>query len=199
MQETAVELLSRDHGVLTRVLLVLQEATGALDARMDLPPELFREAVQILRKFLFGHHQKVEEQHVYPLFESSGKLGNLIPVLRQQHSACGSLLEIVAGLADGPSVKDLEKRRTLQVAVHELTRMYRAHAAREDTVLFPALFDILDAGRLKALNGAVNAAQRETLGEKGYGEVLQWVSQLESALGLSDLSAFTPNLDEFSE
>ena len=198
-RNTAVEILGMGHGVLRRVLFVLEEAKGGLDARMDVSPEGITGSVEILRKFVIGYHQVVEEQYYYPLFEQAGKMKEIVSVLRAQHKAGKDLVDIMGKMALQPSLKDLDARRTLGLAIHKLSRMYRAHAAWEDTVLNPALFEAADAARIQSLNSEVRKADRSSLGEQGYHEILRMLSQLETSLGIGELSSFTPNLEEFGE
>jgi len=56
-----------------------------------------------------------------------------------QHVAGRMLTKQISSLSDPAALSNDRNRRTIADAVHSFARMYEPHAAREDTVLFPAL------------------------------------------------------------
>ncbi len=70
--------------------------------------------------------------------------------------------------------------------------MYRPHEAREDTVLFPALHDIVSAHEYDSLGEEFEKKEQELFGEKGFERMVDQVASLEKALGIYALSRFTP-------
>ena len=88
---------------------------------------------------------------VFPRFERAHKLVELVRVLRAQHQAGRKVTERVQGLATAAALKD---RGAAAPAARELLafiRMYEPHASREDTVLFPALHEIVSPSEYDAL------------------------------------------------
>lgn len=195
---TAVEILARQHGLLERAIAILEEIRGGMDARMDLPPEIITETAGILRRSVVDYHQKMEEQYIFPALDAAKKMGGLIGVLREQHEAGARLVEVIKGLSIGFSAKDLEKRRTMGSAIHHFSRMYRAHSDREDTLIFPLVRQVMDPKQFAELNAAFQKTEKEILGPDRFEETIQKISGYENALGIGDLAAFTPRLDELS-
>ncbi len=193
---TAVEFLDRQHGVLCRAVSILEEIKGGMDARMDLPPELMQGTLDVVEKIVLQCHQKLEEKYIYPAFESANKMGGLVGVLREQHGAGAQLTQILRRLAEESSARDLEKRRTLSAAIHQFGRMYRAHSHREDTVLFPAIHEVVTPKAYEKLNRSLQSEGGGMLGEGGFGEAVQKLAGIEEALGIGDLAAFTPRIDD---
>jgi hypothetical protein len=70
--------------------------------------------------------------------------------------------------------------------------MYRPHAAREDTVLFPALRRIVSGQEYGALGKEFEEQEHRLFGEDGFAKVVDEVAQLERRLGIEDLALFTP-------
>jgi hypothetical protein len=70
--------------------------------------------------------------------------------------------------------------------------MYRPHEAREDTVLFPALHQILKPMEYDALGDEFEDKERELFGSDGFEKVVDEIAGLEKKLGIYELSAFTP-------
>jgi hemerythrin-like domain-containing protein len=195
---TAIEILDRQHGVLRRSLAILEEIRGGMDARMDLPPEIIAGTVEIVRLFIVGHHQQMEESRIYSVFDAANKMSGLTGVLREQHAAASRLTEILKGLCPGFSARDLEKRRTMGSTLHQFCRMYRAHADREDTVLFPLLRRSMLPKAYAELSAAFEKAETEFLGPKGFDETIRKLAGYENVLGIGDLSSFTPHSEELS-
>ncbi len=193
---TAIEILDRHHGVLCRAVAILEEIRGGMDARMDLPPEIIGGTVEIVRLFIVGHHQQMEERGIYPVFDSANKMSSLIGVLREQHTASSRLTEILKGLCSGFSARDLEKRRTMGSTLHQFCRMSRAHADREDTALFPLLRRLMPPKAYYELSSAFSKADMEFLGQNGFEETVQKLTGYENILGIGDLASFTPHVEE---
>src|SRR5581483_11875690 len=129
---TPVEDLMREHGVLRRVMYLYDEASLRLDAQREVPLDALAAAVGIIRHVIEDYHEKLEEDMLFPRFEKAGKLADLTAVLRQQHKVGRELTDRITALVKAPA-----DRGQLAAALRKFNHMYRAHAAREDTVLFP--------------------------------------------------------------
>jgi hemerythrin-like domain-containing protein len=71
-------------------------------------------------------------------------------------------------------------------------RMYRPHAAREDTVVFPAFRDVIGGKGYHELGEQFEEEEHKRFGEHGFENVVAEVARLEAALGIADLARFTP-------
>jgi hemerythrin-like domain-containing protein len=140
----------------------------------------------------------MEESGVYPVFDAANKMSGLIGVLREQHAAGSQLTEILKGLCPSFSARDLEKRRTMGSTIHQFCRMSRAHADREDTVLFPLLRRLTPPKAYAELSMALAKADMEFLGQNGFDDTIRKLTEYENILGIGDLSSFTPHAEELS-
>ncbi len=184
------EDLMREHGVLNRILLVYDEAIRRLEARQPLPAEAVRASADIIRRFLEGYHEKLEEEHLFPRFESAGRLVDLVAVLRRQHEAGRRLTAaILEGAA--PSATDAARAAVL-TPLRGFVRMYRPHEAREDTVLFPAFRELVSKDEYEKLGDAFESRETQVLGERGFERIVGEVAGIERSLGIADLASFTP-------
>ena len=195
---TAIEILDRHHGLLYRAISILEEVRGGMDARMDLPPEIIQGTVELVRRFVVDHHQKLEEKYIFPAFDAANKMSGFIGVLREQHAAGAQVTDLLKQLAAGFSAKDLEKRRTMGIAIHQFSRMYRAHSNREDTMLCPLIYQVVTPKRYGELNVAFEKEDGEALGKNGFEELIQKLANYENMLGIGDLAAFTPRMEELN-
>jgi hemerythrin-like domain-containing protein len=188
---TPAEDLMREHGVLKRVLLVYDEVRERIAARKAFPAEAVTSAANIIRSFIEQYHEKLEEEQLFPRFRKAGKLVSLVDTLDAQHKAGRRLTDQILGLAGG-GLKAEADRQSLAAALREFGRMYAPHEAREDTVLFPAIRDVVSKKEYEALGEQFEKKEHELLGEQGFEGMVERVAGIENQLGIFDLEQFTP-------
>jgi hemerythrin-like domain-containing protein len=188
---TPAEDLMREHGALNRILLVYEEGIRRLDAQGQPPIEVLSTAAGIVQRFIEDYHEKLEEDFLFPRFEKAGKLVDLVAVLRRQHDAGRRLTQQIQRMTAGPIDKP-EARSGLATALRAFVRMYRPHEAREDTVLFPALRDVIEAKELAELGERFEDKEHELFGKEGFEGVVAQVATLEQQFGIHELDQFTP-------
>lgn len=186
------EDLMREHGVLRRILLMYEEAFRRLEAGQDLPIESLATASKIVRYFVEDYHEKLEEEFLFPRFRKAGRYVDLVNVLNQQHKAGRKLTDTTIQLATAKSLKDPDSRRRLTLSLSQFIRMYRPHAAREDTVLFPALRGVVTPREFDAMGEEFEKREEERYGYTGYYRIVEQVADLEQKFGIFDLAKFTP-------
>ena len=186
------EDLMREHGVLKRVLLVYREVLRRLDAKQDFPPEQLRAAADIIRNFIENYHEKLEEDYLFPRFRKNGKLVQLVDVLQAQHQAGRRVTDITLQFATASALKNAGERDQLHQSLASFIRMYEPHEAREDTVLFPALHEIVSGNEYDALGEDFEKKEHQLFGKEGFEGQVAKVAEIEKALGIYDLSQFTP-------
>jgi hemerythrin-like domain-containing protein len=119
-------------------------------------------------------------------------LADLVGVLRTQHAAGRQVTARIQRLATVAALNAADDRRELGDALHQFVRMYRPHAAREDTVLFPALRQVVSPHELGALGEQFEHEEHRLFGHDGFEKVVAEVAGLERRLGIDDLARFTP-------
>jgi hemerythrin-like domain-containing protein len=186
------EDLMREHGVLRRILLVYGEAVRRLEANKDLPLEALANSAGIIRSFIEDYHEKLEEDYLFPRFKKANKLVDLVDILLEQHRAGRRLTGTVLLLSKTQHLSNTEDRKALADALNLFIRMYDPHAAREDTVLFPALHEIVPAKEYGELGEDFEDKEHELFGEGGFEKIVDRVAAIERGLGIYDLSQFTP-------
>jgi hemerythrin-like domain-containing protein len=187
-----LEDLMREHGVLNRILLVYEESCRRLDGSKDLEPTALAGAAKIIRTFIEGYHEKLEEDHLFPRFEKAGKLVVLVKTLREQHEAGRRLTEQIVQLATPAGFNDAAASRKLSTSLKQFVRMYRPHEAREDTVLFPAIHRLMTAKEFDEMGDQFENKEHQLFGDRGFEGVVEQVAGIEKTLGLYDLVQFTP-------
>jgi hemerythrin-like domain-containing protein len=189
-----VEDLMREHGVLRRVLLIYEEAQHRLDTGQDLPSGVVADSAGIIRRFVEDYHEKLEEKELFPRFEKAGKLVDLVKVLFAQHQAGRRLTDSIIQSSTPAALASAESQRQLAEVLRQFMRMYRPHAAREDTVLFPAFHTLVSAKEFDMLGDKFEDKEKELFGQDGFEKIVKEVADLEMTLGVYELAQFTPNL-----
>ena len=136
---TPPEDLMREHAVLERLLLIYEKALAAGSRPADWPMTQLAAATGLIRTFIEDYHEKLEENYIFPRFEKAGKLTDLTAVLLQQHQAGRQVTDAV--LRQIKQAGSLPDTQALASNLRAFLRMYRPHAARESTVLFPQIGD----------------------------------------------------------
>lgn len=188
------EDLMREHGVLRRVHLVYAEFDRRLQSGRGFPLETLSAAVSTIHDFVEDYHEKLEEEYVFPHFERAGRMVPLVEVLRRQHQAGRRITRYLQTQTVPAILEDKQKRRELSKYLNAFIRMYQPHAAREDTVLFPAFRTLMPATAYQELGEKFEQLEHEKFGEQGFQKVLAQVGELEKRLGIFDLAQFTPHL-----
>ncbi len=70
--------------------------------------------------------------------------------------------------------------------------MYAHHAAREDTLVFPAWKDTLSAHQLDEMGELFEEIEHKQFGKDGFEDAVAQIAQIEEAMGIADIAQFTP-------
>ena len=191
---TPPEDLMREHGILRRILLIYEELFRRLHKNQDFDPAVLAAAAGIIKKFIEEYHEKLEEDYIFPRFGQAGKLVDLVGVLKVQHQAGRRVTDYLLTNARAEALKDPEIRHGLADHLRAFWRLYRPHAAREDTVLFPALRSVVSPREFQEMGDKFEDIEQEKFGKGGYEKFVNDVAGLEATLGIENLAQFTPKV-----
>lgn len=184
---TPCEDLMQEHGALDRIMLIYDEAARLIGAQKPFEPSVIAKAASIVRGFVEDYHEQNEEEFVFPRLQSHKTETELVTVLFRQHrEGRGLTREILARANAG---KADEKLASLLGA---FTRMYRPHAAREETVLFEAFRTLIGKKAYRELGEKFEEDEHRRFGEHGFEHTVKQIAQLERELGIDELSSFSP-------
>jgi hemerythrin-like domain-containing protein len=189
---TPPEDLMREHGVLKRVLLIYREGIRRLQAGDEAPVQALNAGAGIIRNFIEDYHEHLEEQYVFPKLEQANKLADTTAVLRTQHQRGRMLTDRVLAATTAAAAPGEPARESLIQDMAAFIRMYEPHEAREDTVVFPALRDVVPARQFRDLAEIFEDEEHRRFGQTGFQGVVDNVADIEKSLGIYDLSQFTP-------
>ncbi len=193
VEVSPAEDLMREHGVLRRILLIYEEWMRRLRANQVSGAGSLAESAGIIRSFIEDYHEKLEEEHLFPRIRKVAGLTDLVDVLLRQHQAGRRLTALTLGICVPQALTSPASRGRLSDSLRQFIRMYRPHAAREDTVLFPAFHEMLQEEEYDALGEAFEDKENELFGENGFEHMVARVESIEKRLGIYDLARFTPS------
>ena len=191
---TAVEDLMREHGVLRRALFVYSESTARLRSNpSSIQPEALQKTAKLFRTFAEDYHEKkLEEAFIFPAVKKAGgEAAGYIEILIAQHKRGREITDYILASTSNAKLASPDAR-TLALVLDSFVRMYRPHAAREDTIIFPAWKQVLSAKQYDEMNDKFEDIEKEMFGKDGFENAVQQISEIETMLGLADLAQFTP-------
>ena len=191
---TATEDLMREHGVILRALLVYYEVVPKL--RQD-PHSVDVSALwltaQLFRTFGEDYHERMlEEQHIFPLIRKQGaELKRYADILTAQHQRGREITDYI--LAHTGKVKmSWQGAESLAKVLDSFVLMYQNHAAREDTIVFPAWKKNFSDKQLDEIGDQFEDIEHKMFGKDGFEDAEKKISDIEGKLGFADLAQFTP-------
>jgi len=191
---TATEDLMREHGVLRRALLVYTESipkirsnAASLDASA-----LYRTGV-LFRDFGENYHEKMlEEEHIFPVVrKGTGEAPKLVDILLAQHARGREITSYLLAVTKSGRIASANAE-PLARSLEAFVLMYRNHAAREDTVVFPAWKTHFTNKQLDELSDQFEDIEHKMFGKDGFDDAVSKIAGIETALGYADISQFTP-------
>jgi hemerythrin-like domain-containing protein len=191
---TATEDLMREHGVIRRALLVysqladeLRKSPGSVDAAA------LHKAAQLFRTFGEDYHERMlEEQHIFPIVRKmKGEAAKYPDILVAQHLRGREITEYTLAVTNAAKIS-VHHGESLARALEGFVRMYENHAAREDTIVFPAWKTNFSNKQLDELSDEFEDIEHKMFGKDGFEDAEKTISDIEASFGFADISQFTP-------
>src|SRR3546814_2726925 len=128
----------REDGWVRRLWVVLREKApeGAANSA-GVGADALANAATLFRPYGERYHEQLlEEQHIFPIVrKAGGEGGALVDTLLAQHARGRAITDYILDHTKNGSIASGDGER-LAGAMTAFARMYEAHTAREDTVVF---------------------------------------------------------------
>jgi hemerythrin-like domain-containing protein len=190
---TATEDLMREHGVLRRALLVYGEMAGKIRQNPGaVDAAALHKAAQLFRTFGEEYHEKMlEEQHIFPVVRKMrGAAARYPDILVAQHQRGREITDYVLAVTNAGRIAT-NNGAPLARSLEGLVRMYQHHAAREDTIVFPAWKTNFSDKQLDELSDEFEDIEHKMFGKDGFEDAEKTIGTIEATFGLADLAQFT--------
>lgn len=193
IEVTATEDLMREHGVLRRALLVYSAAAIKLRTNSSsIAPDALAKTAKLFRAFGEEYHEKkLEEAFIFPAVKKAGgEAASYSDVLVVQHNRGREITDYIISVTQGAKLgaSNIEQ---LSKALEGFVWMYRHHAAREDTIIFPAWKENMTGEQLDEMSEKFEDIEHQQFGEEGFDDAVKQISEIETSLGLGDIAQFT--------
>jgi hemerythrin-like domain-containing protein len=190
---SATEDLMREHGVLRRILVVYRETAAALRTTpAALDAGALGAAAELFRTFGETYHEGLlEERHIFPAVRKlGGEAGALVDTLLAQHQRGREITAFVRDKCAAGKIAAADAE-PLAGALDSFVRMYAAHTAYEDTIVFQAWRKSLSAKQLDEAGEQFEAIERQQFKGDGFDMAAVQIASIEQRLGLHDLARYT--------
>lgn len=191
---TATEDLMREHGVLRRALLVYYESAPRIRQNAaSLDASQLYQTAKLFQDFGENYHERLlEEQHIFPIVKKGPKqAAEYVPILIAQHERGREVTEYILAVTKSGKIASANAE-PLARALDSFVLMYQNHAAREDTVVFPAWKKHFTDKQLDELSDQFEDIEHKMFGKDGFDDAVNKITVIEAALGYADISQFTP-------
>ena len=185
----AIESLMRGHGLLMRAVIIYDVSKDRIFKGQTVDPSLILKTASVFHDYLEEFHEKMEEKYIFASLEKERLHFASIQELKIQHGTGYELTSRITSLT-----KNGKQASELGTLLDDFVKMYRHHAAWEDTVIFPA-FDFMEKkSDLSELSATFDLEENKILGHSGFRSFLNQIADVEKQLGIYELSTSTPRL-----
>ncbi len=186
------EMLSREHALMERLMISIESmiASIANGENMDLRP--LHRAAMLMKRVGSEHHMVDEERLIFPKIETSGRHADLLRTLRLQHDKGRAIIDRVIDLTEAGGVDTIGEMNEIVRLCMSFIVMYRSHAAVEETILFPALYDFATNDEIMNIQAIMRGEEEGLMKDQKFHNMMDSLAAIEAVAGTSDISRFTP-------
>ena len=155
-------------------------------------PDALQKTAKLFKAFGEDYHEKkLEEAYIFPAVKKAGgEAANYADVLVVQHNRGREITDYIISVTKGAKL-GASNAEQLAKSLEAFVLMYRNHAAREDTIIFPAWKQTMTGKQLDEIGDKFEDIEHEQFGEDGFEDAVKQISAIEGTLGLTDIAQFT--------
>jgi hemerythrin-like domain-containing protein len=170
--------------------LVFRACAERLGRGDTINPGALHQTAQLFRQFGEDYHErKLEEENIFPqVKKAGGEAAALVDILLAQHQRGREIISYVLDATNGTNLD----AKTLSPALAGFELMYEHHAAREDTILFPAWKKAIGSHQVEEMGDKFEDIEKKQFGGDGFDMAVKQIGDIERELGLADIAQFTP-------
>jgi hemerythrin-like domain-containing protein len=181
---TPIEDLTLDHGIIKRIFLILDKVVERVEEG-NFQPAPLKSTLEIIKSFVAGIHERLEEEYVFPVFEKKDLNKTLVAKLRHEHAKGHEIIAQVQQLLGLQDFQSLKNRNKIVSLLKKYNKMYRHHLEQEDTVLFPNFGSLVTEKSMQELGVKFSNREHQLFGKDGHKAVMKTIEDIEKQLGIS--------------
>ena len=175
------EDLKNEHGVIVKMLRVMEKAADNLKNGRQVDRDLWVGASDFLQNFVDRCHHTKEEKHLFPTMMErgvSGEVGPIAVMMREHDDGRAHAKRLRSLIAAAPSKKtDDAISKTVGAYVNLLTM----HIKKENGVLFPLADQVLTPADQRELEESFEEVEEHVMGpgvhEKYHRMIEEWTAE----------------------
>lgn len=191
---TPIENLMKEHGVLMRILAIYDKVVSDAASGGTFNVSAINRTADLSRGYIGRHHDACEERYIFPKFREAHYIVDIVTELHNQHYAAAMITNQMLALSSTGGDLDENSLQTLKNLCAVISRMYRPHMSWEQTIVFPAFYDIVSTDYVKQIQEEMAAEERKILGDTGFRGLVGRLSEIEKEVGTYDLHNYTPTI-----
>jgi len=160
------KVLEEEHRVIEKVLKVLKNISGNVEACVNPPVDELKKAVEFLRMFADKCHHGKEEDILFPVLESRGipRSGGPIGVMLQEHEQGRNLIKKMSRAIENIEKGDKNGYMLFSENTSYYVELLEAHISKEDNVLYPIGRNVLNEEDFEKLLESFEKIEEERMG-----------------------------------
>ncbi|HEY3253638.1 MAG TPA: hemerythrin domain-containing protein [Polyangiaceae bacterium] len=189
---SATEDLMREHGVFRRILVVYRLSAAHLRAKpASVPLDSLQRAAKLMHTFGEEYHEKqLEEAYLFPAVKKAGgAAADEIDTLLAQHQRGREITDYILAVTQKTLGRGAEP---LAQSLEAFALMYEEHAAREDTIVFPAWKKVLSPKQVDEMGELFEEIEHKTFGKDGFDDAVEQIGAIEHSMGLNNAALTAP-------
>lgn len=197
---TANEVMMREHGLFERLLLVYEEAAVRLGGERPIALVFDGEpgfvtvggvisaAARMIRRVAEDGHFAIEEKLIFSRLRKDGIEPSLIDELSKQHRQARALTNALSAYVEKNGAREGDAELVAMLGAY--ARLSRAHASREETLVYPAARVTQSEQAYAKLSDEL--ARASTFNQDSWARTESELVAMEMALGIHDMRPYAP-------
>lgn len=186
-----LEDLMKEHGLVERIVLIYDRMIENVAAGQAIDLSIINRTATIARDVIENHHERNEEQYIFPKFKEANYIVDIVDTLKDQHDRARAITKDIIDISSRGRGADMESLRRMINLCGAYAYMYLPHISRENTILYPTFYDIVSARYVKEIREKMEDDEKKLLGKTGFRGLVGRLSEIEKAAGTFNLSQYT--------
>lgn len=183
---SATENLKEEHRIIERMLKILNVACEKLKKDEEVPPEIFKKAIDFIRTFADRCHHGKEEDTLFPMIEQHGfpRQGGPTGVMLLEHDQGRGYVRALAEAVEKYERGDKTVKQAIIENAMGYAMLLSQHIPKEDEILYPMADKVLGLTEQKELLEKFEKIEKERIGEGKHQEYIHLIMDLERELNI---------------
>ncbi len=180
----ATDILMSEHRVIERVIAVLDQAAGRLEAGEAVRPGFFIDAAEFIKGFADGCHHRKEEGVLFKAMAAGGVpvQGGPIGVMLSKHEQGRIFTRGMRAAAERLQTGEAAAQADVIQNARGYAALLRQHIFKEDNILFPMAGKVIAAAQQERMSEDFEHVEHEETGEGVHEKYLGLAEALEKEM-----------------